>query len=106
MPQYPEPEPTFEQWLSAARKGDNESLGRIFAHFREELERRGLSSRASPRLSSGPAFMSKGYFSTPNLKIVSDSNGFPGRKTVDGNCGLFGESGKCCVSRQMPRCRG
>ena len=27
----------------------------------------------------------------------------PGRRTVLGNCGLFGESGKRCVSRQRPK---
>jgi hypothetical protein len=26
----------------------------------------------------------------------------PGFRTVDGNFGWFGESGKCCVSRQNP----
>jgi len=26
----------------------------------------------------------------------------PGRKIVDGNAGLLGESGKCCVSTAKP----
>ena len=26
----------------------------------------------------------------------------PGRSTVEGNCDLFGESGKCCVSKHTP----
>jgi len=37
---------------------------------------------------------------TPNAKIVRDRYSLPGRNMVDGNCGWFGESGKCCVSRQ------
>jgi hypothetical protein len=35
-----------------------------------------------------------------NLKIVFDRNVSPGFRIVEGNAGWFGESGKCCVSRQ------
>lgn len=37
---------------------------------------------------------------TVNRKTVVDLYSCPGRSTVDGKCGLLGESGKCCVSRQ------
>src|SRR5690606_41695418 len=43
---------------------------------------------------------------TPNRKTVVEVKVSPGRRTVDGNDGWFGESGKCCVSRQKPACRG
>src|SRR6266536_2191353 len=33
-----------------------------------------------------------------NLNTVVVSYTAPGRRTVDGKLGLFGESGKCCVS--------
>jgi hypothetical protein len=39
---------------------------------------------------------------TRNRWIVALVKVSPGRRTVDGNCGLFGESGKCWVSRQSP----
>lgn len=45
------------------------------------------------------------YFATPKVKAVLVSYFSPGRSIVDGNFGWFGESGKCCVSRQKPvRC--
>src|SRR5439155_18826708 len=40
-----------------------------------------------------------------NLKIVVSWKVSPGLSFVVGNSGWFGESGKCCVSRQKPeRC--
>jgi RNA polymerase sigma-70 factor, ECF subfamily len=36
---YPNPEPQFQRWLAAARKGDMDSLGRLFDHFRQQLLR-------------------------------------------------------------------
>ena len=38
----------------------------------------------------------------PNANTVVDRYSCPGLRIVDGNSGLFGESGKCCVSRQKP----
>lgn len=38
----------------------------------------------------------------PNECTVVDRYVSPGRSTVDGNPGLFGESGKCWVSRASP----
>ncbi len=40
---------------------------------------------------------------TEKRKMVVDRYSSPGRSTVLGNCGWFGESGKCCVSRQKPK---
>ncbi len=40
---------------------------------------------------------------TPNANTVSAWNFSPGRSTVDGKFGWFGESGKCCVSRPARR---
>jgi hypothetical protein len=37
-----------------------------------------------------------------NRNTVVDANAWPGRRTTVGKFGLFGESGKCCVSRQKP----
>jgi len=37
-----------------------------------------------------------------NLNTVFDLNVSPGFKIVLGKSGWFGESGKCCVSRQKP----
>jgi len=42
------------------------------------------------------------YCATPNANTVFDSYVCPGRSIVDGKFDLFGESGKCCVSRQNP----
>ncbi len=47
---------------------------------------------------------SSAYSSTPNLKMVWETNCSPGRSTVDGKSAWFGESGKCWVSRQNPEC--
>ncbi len=45
------------------------------------------------------------HFVTPNVNTVCVRYSAPGRSVVVGNFGLFGESGKCCVSRQKPvRC--
>jgi hypothetical protein len=41
----------------------------------------------------------RSYF-VENLKMVVVSNFSSGRRTVEGKCGLLGESGKCWVSRQ------
>jgi RNA polymerase sigma-70 factor (ECF subfamily) len=46
MPQYPEPEPHYQRWLAAARKGESEPLGNVFAHFRAELLRVAASKLA------------------------------------------------------------
>lgn len=46
-----------------------------------------------------PTFFDEGY-RVLKLWIVVDWNTSPGRRTVVGNSGLFGESGKCWVSRQ------
>ncbi len=40
------------------------------------------------------------HFSVVNLYVVVVLYFSPGFKTTDGNLGWFGESGKCCVSRQ------
>jgi hypothetical protein len=37
-----------------------------------------------------------------NVKTVVLLKVCPGRRIADGNCGLFGESGKCWVSRHRP----
>jgi hypothetical protein len=37
---------------------------------------------------------------TENANTVVDMNSSSGRSSVDGKSGWFGESGKCCVSRQ------
>src|SRR5712692_1035825 len=39
---------------------------------------------------------------TPNVKMVFDRYVSPGRRIVGGKFEWFGESGKCCVSRQNP----
>ena len=39
--------------------------------------------------------------SGPDMKVWKAP---PGRSSIDGNAGLFGESGKCCVSRQNAEC--
>lgn len=39
MSAFPDAEPKFERWLARAQKGDSDSLGRIFAHYRDELLR-------------------------------------------------------------------
>ena len=42
----------------------------------------------------------------PKVKTVVVLYSWPGFSVVEGNAGWFGESGKCCVSRQNPvRCR-
>lgn len=43
------------------------------------------------------------YFTVKWYTVVL-LNVSPGRNTVDGNDGWFGESGKCCVSRHRPAC--
>ena len=37
-----------------------------------------------------------------NRNTVVDVNSSPGRRMVPGKLGWLGESGKCCVSRQIP----
>ena len=44
------------------------------------------------------------YFSTPNVNVVVECIVSPGLSSVLGKSGWFGESGKCCVSRQNPAC--
>ena len=44
------------------------------------------------------------YFTTPKVNVVVECMVSPGRRTVLGKSGWFGESGKCCVSRQKPAC--
>src|SRR5436190_273031 len=39
---------------------------------------------------------------TPKRNTVRVMSALPGLKMVDGNPDLFGESGKCCVSRHKP----
>jgi hypothetical protein len=39
----------------------------------------------------------------PNTNTVRELKGLPGFRIVDGKFGWFGESGKCCVSRQSPK---
>jgi hypothetical protein len=52
-----------------------------------------------------PALYDHGhYFSTPNVNVVVECIVSPGFRTVLGKSGWFGESGKCCVSRQNPEC--
>jgi hypothetical protein len=46
-------------------------------------------------------FQSRNY-RVENRKIVVELKVCPGLSTVEGNAGWFGESGKCCVSRQNP----
>jgi hypothetical protein len=46
----------------------------------------------------------EGYFSTPNVNVVVECIVSPGFSSVLGKSGWFGESGKCCVSRQKPEC--
>src|SRR5262245_12832724 len=48
----------------------------------------------------------KTYRSTPKAKTVLDAYSCPGFTIVVGKFALFGESGKCCVSRQKPLRRG
>jgi len=44
------------------------------------------------------------YFSTENANTVCVCSITPGFSSVLGNAGWFGESGKCCVSKQSPAC--
>src|SRR3954469_23132936 len=44
----------------------------------------------------------QGRGSTPNARAVVEANVFPGRSTVGGKSGRFGEWGKCCVSSASP----
>ena len=44
----------------------------------------------------------RAYGATPKANTVSERYSCPGRRMVEGNPGWFGESGKCCVSRQKP----
>ena len=44
------------------------------------------------------------YFTTPKVNVVVECSVSPGLSSVDGKLGWFGESGKCCVSRQSPEC--
>ncbi len=41
---------------------------------------------------------------TPKVKTVSECTVSPGFSRVGGKPGWLGESGKCCVSRQKPKC--
>lgn len=45
---------------------------------------------------------SEARYRTPVVKTVRERYVSPGRSVVVGKLGLFGESGKCCVSRQKP----
>ena len=46
------------------------------------------------------------YLLTPNLYMVFCVYCPPGFSTTDGKYGWFGESGKCCASKQMALLRG
>jgi len=39
------------------------------------------------------------YLFTPKVRVVVERYSWPGRRTVEGKAGWFGESGKCWVSR-------
>ncbi len=86
----------FEPVLGRSRAGgpksqqnDQESDGRGHSHG-QLLRRR-------------PATAAVRHFAE-NLKTVIVRYVSPGRRTVDGNSGRLGESGKCWVSRQKPQC--
>jgi hypothetical protein len=47
---------------------------------------------------SRPAYVVKRRYT------VCEANCSPALNSVDGNCGVLGELGKCCVSRQSAAC--
>jgi hypothetical protein len=60
------------------------------------------AERRTPNAERRTPNAEEGYFTVPNVNTVCDEYFWPGRRIVDGNFGRFGESGKCCVSRQKP----
>ena len=74
-----------------------------FSGFHYRLDEPSSSTVKSTRSVRSRRVCPTTAYDTPNLNTVVELYSWPGRSTVDGKCGLLGESGKCCVSRQNPQ---
>src|SRR5258708_1858941 len=67
--------------------------------LRRERKNTAATMRTIQRTATFPEYR---YLLVVNRYTVVELNLWPGFNSVVGNDGLFGESGKCCVSRQNP----
>jgi hypothetical protein len=92
-------EPTSRSTMATSPRSPNRAVMKAFAS-----DGATGAARAARQNTSAAAHVTRriAYLSTPNVKIVFERKGWPGRTTVDGKFEWLGESGKCCVSRQRP----
>ena len=86
-----------------------EALSNASRAVQKAPKRKPLLCATCPRALRGTAFtfgivlprvLGYSYGVTEKANTVIELNVSPGASSVDGNSGWFGESGKCCVSRQ------
>ena len=70
-------------------------VGAVFALLRIQVVKKRRSHECERGTQEGVRYVE-------NRKMVVLWNVAPGFRTTEGNFGWFGESGKCCVSRQNP----